>query len=156
MKKNWLQTTANEIVIMVLIHLPNSKNLSNLIKSEFCPLFKLSLLVFLVSKIENLCCSVELPCVSYHWELSSIKISKISFFEFLDIFHQNQPECLKYSPDMTLQLPWLFAHLTAKRVRWIFIKKCWTKQNFEVRCLVTALFLAKEVAKYRKSTLWHA
>ena len=93
MKKNWLQTTANEIVIMVLIHLPNSKNLSNLIKSEFCPLFKLSLLVFLVSKIENLCCSVELPCVSYHWELSSIKISKISFFEFLDIFHQNQPEC---------------------------------------------------------------
>ena len=92
MKKNWLQTTANEIVIMVLIHLPNSKNLSNLIKSEFCPLFKLSLLVFLVSKIENLCCSVELPCVSYHWELSSIKISKISFFEFLDIFHQNQPE----------------------------------------------------------------
>ena len=94
MKKNWLQTTANEIVIMVLIHLPNSKNLSNLIKSEFCPLFKLSLLVFLVSKIENLCCSVELPCVSYHWELSSIKISKISFFEFLDIFHQNQPECV--------------------------------------------------------------
>ena len=92
-KKNWLQTTANEIVIMVLIHLPNSKNLSNLIKSEFCPLFNLSLLVFLVSKIENLCCSVELPCVSYHWELSSIKISKISFFEFLDIFHQNQPKC---------------------------------------------------------------
>ena len=156
MKKNWLQTTANEIVIMVLIHLPNSKNLSNLIKSEFCPLFKLSLLVFLVSKIENLCCSVELPCVSYHWELSSIKISKISFFEFLDIFHQNQPECLKYSPDMTLQLPRLFAHLTTKRVSWIFIKKCRTKQNFEVRCLVTALFLAKEVAKYRKSTLWHA
>ena len=63
---------------------------------------------------------------------------------------------LKYIPDMTLQLPQLFAHLTMKRVSWIFIKKCWTKQNFEVRCLVTALFLAKEVAKYRKSTLWHA
>ena len=110
MKKNWLQTTANEIVIMVLIHLPNSKNLSNLIKSEFCPLFKLSLLVFLVSKIENLCCSVELPCVSYHWELSSIKISKISFFEFLDIFHQNQPEwCRWRALECSIHLVQLFA-----------------------------------------------